>query len=134
VKAIRQPNPPAALLAETALLAGDDDAWALGVGLADAVLPVVLLGAGELQPAALDLAPHLPSSALLALGTLPLPLLPAAPRRRLAGGARGRRDGAAPVPEERRRGGRRGRLRDHPLHGGFGLVNSRFGDRREGEE
>jgi hypothetical protein len=39
-------DPPAALLAETALLAGDDDAGALGVGLADAVLTVVPLDAG----------------------------------------------------------------------------------------
>lgn len=78
---------PAALLAEAALLAGDDDAGALGVGLADAVLPVVLLGRAELQAAPLDLAPHLRSPALLALGTLRLPLPPAAPRRRVARGA-----------------------------------------------
>lgn len=78
---------PAALLAEAALLPGDDDAGALSVGLADAMLPVVVLGRAEVHPAPLDLAPHLTSRALLALDTLPLPLLTAAPRRRVAGGA-----------------------------------------------
>lgn len=55
---LRRRVEPAALLAEAAVLAGDDDAEALGVGLADAVLAVVLLVASQLQPAALHLAPR----------------------------------------------------------------------------
>lgn len=47
---------PAALLAEPPLLASDDDARGLGVGLADMVLAVVVLGAGEVGVASLDLA------------------------------------------------------------------------------
>ena len=112
---------PAALLAEAALLAGDDDAGELGVGLADPVLPVVLLRVAELDPAALHLAPHAPSSSASAssAGRLPPgPLLLPAPPRRLAGGAR--RGGVAPVPEEVGRG-ERGGLRGRPLHAGRGL-------------
>lgn len=108
---------PAALLAEAALLAGDDDAGGLGVGLADPVLPVVLLRGAELGPAALHLATYAPSSAAAA-PLPPGPLLLPAPPRRLAGGAR--RGGVAPVPEEVRRGGRGG-LRGRPLHAGRGF-------------
>lgn len=109
---------PAALLAEAALLAGDDDAGGLGVGLADPVLPVVLLRGGELGPTALHLAPYAPSSASSAGPLPPGPLLLPAPPRRLAGGAQ--RGGVAPVPEEVGRGGRGG-LRGRPLHAGRGL-------------
>jgi hypothetical protein len=100
----REDDPPAALLAEPALLAGDDDAGGLGVGLADAVLTVVVLDPAEVQSAPLDLAPQLTSPAVLAgPGTLRLPLLPAAPRRGVAGGARARGGVVSPVPEEGRR-------------------------------
>jgi hypothetical protein len=110
-------HPPAALLAEAALMAGDDDAGALGVGLADAVLPVVILGGAELDSAALHLAHHVPSSSSSAAASLlPLgPLLLPAPPSCLAGGARS--GGVGPVPEEVRRGGRGG-LRGRPLHAG----------------
>ena len=91
------------------------------MGLADAVLPVVVLGRAELQLAPLDLAPNFRSPAFLALGTLRLPLLPAAPRRRVAGAARARGGVVAPVPEQGRRGGRSGGLRGRPLHAGADL-------------
>jgi hypothetical protein len=98
------------------------------VGLADAVLPVVLLDPAEVQPAPLHLAPHL---AVVGPGALRLPLPPAAPRRGVAGGARARARGAgvvsSPVPEERRRGRRGGALRGRPLHAGRRLWVGQFG-------
>jgi len=143
----QEDDPPAALLAEAALLAGDDDAGGLGVGLADAVLPVVVLDPGEVQSAPLDLTPHLSSpAAVLAPGTLRLPLLPStAPRRGVAGGgARARGGVVSPVPEKGRRGGRGGGLRGRPLHaagattiwaGQFRIWGSkRGGEGRGGEQ
>ena len=133
----QEDDPPAALLAEAALLAGDDDAGGLGVGLADAVLPVIVLDPGEVQPAPLDLAPHLSSpAAVLAPGTLRLPLLPAAPRRRVAGGgARARGGVVSPVPEQGRRGGRGRGLQGRPLHAGDDLgwsIRSDLGIEKRG--
>lgn len=124
---------PAALLAEAALLAGDDDAGGLGVGLADAVLPVVVLDPSEVQSAPLDLAPHLSSpAAVLAPGALRLPLVPTAPSRRVAGGgARARGGVVSPVPEKGRRGGG---LRGRPLHAAGATIwagQFGFGDREE---
>lgn len=47
---------PAALLAEAALLAGDDDLGGFGVGFADSVAAVVVFGGFKVEIAALDLA------------------------------------------------------------------------------
>lgn len=111
---------PAALLAEAALLAGDDDAGELGVGLAHAVLPVVVLDADELHPAPFHLAPHLPTTTSSFLRPASLLLPPPSRMSRgggyLAGGG-ARHGGVGPVPEEGR-GARRGGLRRrNPIHG-----------------